>query len=185
MGLQYSDTVRNAKLDAVETAIGTAPLLEIRTGPPPANCAAADIGTELVEMTLPSDWMAAAASASKAKAGTWSGTAVAAGNAGHFRIKHSSGSPVHAQGIVTEDWHASTVYVVGQQVNNDSGKAYKCTTGGTSAGSGGPTGTGTGITDGTVVWDYIGLSDMEVDNDNIGVGQTVTVNTFTLAAGNG
>jgi hypothetical protein len=33
---------------------------------------------------------------------------------------------------------------------------YQCTTGGISAGTGGPTGTGSGITDGTVVWKFIG-----------------------------
>ena len=57
MALQYSTAVRNAQLDAVESAIGTAPKLQLRTGAPPANCAAADSGTLLCEMILPSDWM--------------------------------------------------------------------------------------------------------------------------------
>jgi hypothetical protein len=60
MTVQQSVTVRNAKLDAVETAIGVSPVLKIRTGAPPANCAAADTGTVLATCTLPSDWMAAA-----------------------------------------------------------------------------------------------------------------------------
>lgn len=51
-------------------------------------------------------------------------------------------------------WVASTNYAVGDTVNN-SGNVYQCTTAGTSAASGGPTGTGTSITDGTVVWAYI------------------------------
>jgi uncharacterized phage protein gp47/JayE len=41
-------------------------------------------------------------------------------------------------------------------VTNDGGRVYVCITSGTSAGSGGPTGTGTDITDGTVHWRYLG-----------------------------
>jgi hypothetical protein len=51
-------------------------------------------------------------------------------------------------------WEANTAYIVGDLVTNDSGKIYRCVVAGTSAGSGGPTGTGTGITDNTVTWDY-------------------------------
>ena len=71
MALQLSVTVRNARLDAIETAIGVSPILKIRTGTAPANCAAADTGTVLATLTLPSDWMAAASAGAKAKSGTW------------------------------------------------------------------------------------------------------------------
>jgi hypothetical protein len=102
MAINYSTTVRNAKLDAVETAIGTSPILRIRSGSKPATCASADTGTVLVTMTLPSDWMAAAASASKAKSGTWSDTSAdATGTAGHFRVYDSTGTTCHIQGSVT------------------------------------------------------------------------------------
>lgn len=100
MSLQYSVAVQNARLDAVESTTGTAAKLQIRAGAPPANCAAADSGTLLCEITLPSDWMSAAASGSKAKNGTWSGTASASGTAGHFRIKDSAGTTTHIQGTV-------------------------------------------------------------------------------------
>ena len=133
MALQYSETLRNAQLDQIETTVGTSPKLRISSGSPPADCATADSGTLLAEITLPSDWMAAAATGSKAKSGTWSVAASAAGTAGHFRIKDSSGTTVHAQGTVT------------------------------ATGGGG---------------------DMTVDNTSIASGQTVTVNTFTLSAGN-
>lgn len=57
-------------------------------------------------------------------------------------------------------WAATTAYsaTVGARsvVLNDNGRAYICITSGTSAGSGGPTGTGTDITDGTVHWRYLG-----------------------------
>ena len=102
MAFQFSDAARNAALDAVETAIGTTPILEIRSGAAPANCAAADSGTVLATMTMPSDWMAAASGGSKAKSGTWQdASADATGTAGHFRIKDSGGTTCHIQGSVT------------------------------------------------------------------------------------
>ena len=52
-------------------------------------------------------------------------------------------------------WTADTAYIVGDKVTNDSGKIYQCDTAGTSASSGGPTGTGTDITDNTAQWDYV------------------------------
>lgn len=103
MSLQYSVAVRNAKLDAVETTIGTVPIMEFRSGAPPANCAAAASGTLLAQSALPSDWMNAASAGTKTKNGTWTITGIAAGTIGHFRI-YESGSPsvCHAQGTVTE-----------------------------------------------------------------------------------
>lgn len=102
MSLQLSTPVRNARLDAVETTIGTAPILKIRTGSAPADCATADSGTVLATLTLPSDWMAAASSGSKAKSGTWQdSSADNTGTAAHFRIYDSGGSTCHIQGTVT------------------------------------------------------------------------------------
>mgnify|MGYP003111608154 CR=1 FL=1 len=51
-------------------------------------------------------------------------------------------------------WVASTAYVVGDLVENG-GNIYTCDTAGTSAGSGGPSGTGANITDGSTRWDYV------------------------------
>ena len=100
MAFQFSVTVRNALLDSIETTISTAPTLEIRSGAAPANCAAADSGTVLATMTLPSDWMAAASAGAKALAGSWQdASADATGTAGHFRIK--AGATCHIQGTVT------------------------------------------------------------------------------------
>lgn len=102
MTVQYSTSLRNNQLDQVESTIGTGPLLQIRTGAQPANCAAADSGTLLVEITLPSDWMNVAAAGQKTLAGVWSGTASGNGVAEHFRIKDSSGTTTHMQGSVGE-----------------------------------------------------------------------------------
>lgn len=100
MALQLSSGVRNACLDAIESTISTAPILKIRTGAAPADCATADSGSVLVSITLPSDWMAAASGGSKAKSGTWSGTASGTGTAGHFRVYDSGGTTCHIQGTV-------------------------------------------------------------------------------------
>jgi hypothetical protein len=102
MPFQFSTAARNASLDAIETAIGASPILRIRTGAPPANCAAARTGTVLATMTLPADWLAAAASGAKALLGTWQDAAAdAAGTAGHFEIMDSTGTTCHIQGSVT------------------------------------------------------------------------------------
>ncbi len=132
MTIQYSVAVNNARLDAVETAIGASAILKIRTGAAPANCAAADTGTVLATISLPADWMAAAASASKAKSGTWQdASADATGTAAHFRIYDTTGTTCHVQG-----------------------------------------------TYGIVATDMIG------DSVSMTAGQSFTVNTFTLNAGN-
>lgn len=102
MSLQFSVAVRNARLDAIETAIAAGAVLKIRTGAPPASCATADSGSVLATLTLPSDWMAAASGGSKAKSGTWEDlSADAAGVAGHFRLYAADGTTCHAQGTVT------------------------------------------------------------------------------------
>lgn len=134
MALQYSVTVRNAQLDALETAVGTSAVLKIRSGSAPANCAAADTGTVLATLNLPSDWMAAASSGSKAKSGTWEDAAAdATGTAAHWRLYASDGTTCHAQGTIT------------------------------ATGGGG---------------------DMTLDNTSVATGQTVTVTSFTISAGN-
>lgn len=102
MTVQFSTTVRNARLDAFETAVGTSAVLKIRTGAPPADVATADSGTVLATISLPSDWMAAASGGTKAKSGTWQdASADNTGTAGHFRLYASDGTTAHMQGTVT------------------------------------------------------------------------------------
>lgn len=101
---QYDTNLRNTLCDAYESNIGTTPTLELRSGAPPANCAAADSGTLLATGTLPSDWLNAASSGSKTIIGTYSLTgqsgAGSGTNVGHFRLKTSGGTCKH-QGTVT------------------------------------------------------------------------------------
>ncbi len=58
-------------------------------------------------------------------------------------------------------WTPTTNIALGQQRKNDTSpvKLYKCITPGITAGSGGPTGTGSDITDGSVHWQYLTGSD--------------------------
>ena len=102
MSLQYGITLKNARLDVIETTIGTSPIMKIRSGAPPATPATADSGTVLATLTLPSDWMAAASAGAKAMSGTWQDTSADnTGTAAHFRIYDSGGTTCHIQGTVT------------------------------------------------------------------------------------
>lgn len=133
MAFQYSVAVRNARLDTIESTIGTSAILKIFSGAEPANCAAADPAGLLVTINLPSDWMAAASGGSKVLAGTWSAAASGTGTAASFRIYDSGLVACGIQGNV------------------------------------GATGSG---------------SDLELNNTSIVSGQTVSVTTFTITAGN-
>lgn len=182
MTVQLSVAVRNARLDVIETTIGTSPTVEVRTGAMPANCAASATGTVLATITNPSDWMNAASSGSKTLLGTWQDLlADASGLAGYFRV--IGGGNCHIQGLCSQAWAASTAYLLNQQVSNG-GNVYRCTTAGTSAGSGGPTGTGSGITDGSAVWTYVGALDMTLDNTNLNAGQPFSISAFTMNEAN-
>lgn len=124
MTIQLSTAVRNARLDAIETAVGTAGIVRIRTGAAPANCGTADAGTVLATITLPSDWMAAASGGVKAMAGTWQDSAAdGSGTAAHWRLYDSAGTTCHLQGTITATGGGgdmtldNVVLAAGQQFN--------------------------------------------------------------------
>ena len=102
MAFQMAVDVRNAMLDAFETAVGASAVLKIRTGAPPANAAAADAGTVLATIALPANWMADASGGVKQLAGSWvDNNADNAGTAGHFRIYAADGTTCKGQGTIT------------------------------------------------------------------------------------
>lgn len=101
MAFQFSVAVRDGRLNSIETTIGASAKLEIYSGAESANCATAPAGTLLATLTLPATYFGAAASGSMALAGTWSGTASAAGTAGTFRLMDPTGTTCHAQGSCT------------------------------------------------------------------------------------
>lgn len=102
MALQFSVELRNARLEAIETTMGTAPRLRLYAGAPPANTAAAAAGAHLAEFVLGSDWAAAAANGTKSlNALPLETTAAVAGTIGHYRFWNSGVTLCHEQGTVT------------------------------------------------------------------------------------
>jgi len=97
-------------------------------------------------------------------------------------IKTSGGAaniPGLTVGPASTAWQGSSAVVLGQ-VQSNGGNLYEVVTAGTTASSGGPTGTGTGITDGTAVWDYLmAVPAIALSNTSIAAGQDVT---FTSGA---
>lgn len=185
MAVQHDTATRNYLADQWEVHIGTSPSIKIFDGTMPANTAAADAGTVLATIALPSDWLAAASAGAKAMSGTWSDTnADAAGKARYFRL-YNSGGTCKQQGLCSDAWAASRAYTVGQQVHNG-GNLYRCTAAGTSAGSGGPSGTGGSITDGGVTWAFVQVgTDMVVNNCDLNINQPFEITSYSFTVGGG
>lgn len=100
--MQVSVAIENAMLDAMESTTGVSPVMRIRTGSEPNDCAAARTGTVLATLTLPADWMANAAISMKSLLGTWEDSDPdAIGTAGHFEIMESTLTTCHFQGSVS------------------------------------------------------------------------------------
>jgi hypothetical protein len=71
------------------------------------------------------------------------------------RTRHQFDPPIgNVFAAAAVAWTPSTTYVSGQAVTNG-GNAYRCVTGGISAASGGPTGTGGAIVDNAVTWAFV------------------------------
>jgi hypothetical protein len=79
-----------------------------------------------------------------------------------FNSAAAVGQPSHwtaitnAIGYLGKTWAISTAYAYTGEIVINGTNAYVLKVAGTSAGAGGPTGTGTGIADNTCTWDYIG-----------------------------
>lgn len=89
-------------------------------------------------------------------------------------------------------WAADTAYTAGDYVKNDGDKIYIADTSGTSASSGGPTGTGSNITDNTARWDYVGqtgnvgdMSQSSVVTEKFSVAHMVTGAIHAVWTGGG
>jgi len=64
--------------------------------------------------------------------------------------------------VLVASWASGTAYALADRVTNG-GNVYQCSQAGTSAGSGGPSGTGTGIVDNGAKWDFLGAGTGAVD----------------------
>lgn len=100
MALQFSVAVRGARMQSIESTAGTSPKLRILTGSQPASCSAAQTGSLLAELTLPSDWWAISGATGSLLGGATTGTAGATGTAGYFRLVNNSGVACLIQGSV-------------------------------------------------------------------------------------
>lgn len=197
MAFQFSVAARNAALDAIETATGASPTLEIRTGPAPASCAAADTGTVLATLPLPANWMADAASGSKALLGTWQDTSADAnGTAGHFRIKQ--GATCHIQGSVSGanlslntnaltaansnvlNFASTSGVVVGQMISGPGIPAGAQVLAVTATQVTMSLASTAGVANGAAI--AFG-GDLVLNNNVLAIGQNVSVTAFTLTAG--
>lgn len=102
MAIKFSTAVKNARLNAIETAIPGPPILKIRDGLEPQTIAGADPGTALVTITLPADWLSAASGGVvDYNGGPWQDLqADASGTASYYRIYAADGTTPHVQGNV-------------------------------------------------------------------------------------
>lgn len=197
--MQYASTIYLPRLDLVESVTGTAAKLNIYSGAAPANCAAADTGTLLATLSLPSDWMNAASGSTKTLLGSWTGTASAGSGATptHFRIKDTANTTCYVQGTCGINVVIATSALTAANGNI---LTFASTTGVAV----GQTVSGTGVLPGTTVIAFNGTTatlslsstagvasaasitfgyEMPV-NGTITSGQTITVSSFTLTAAN-
>lgn len=98
-------------------------------------------------------------------------TASASGTAAQARFVNASagdektGLTVGLPASLAPNWAGSTAYTVGQ-VRTNGASIYTCSVAGTSASSGGPTGTGSSIPDGSASWAYLCPANAAVQIDN-------------------
>jgi len=123
MAFQLSVDARNATLQALETTIGTNPIMTVSSGTVPADCGSANTGTVLATMILPTNWLDTPALGSIVLSGTWQDlSADDSGTAGYFRLHQSDGTICHMQGTVTQTGAGgdmqldNTNIAVGQQI---------------------------------------------------------------------
>jgi len=99
IGVATCNIMVNAAVDQLD---GSAGVMKVFSGALPAECATADPSGTLVTITLPTPAFAASADTTDectaAKAGTWSGTAGASGDALCWRIYLNGGTTCIAQG---------------------------------------------------------------------------------------
>lgn len=100
--MQMGTALRNDRASRIEAVIGTAAIVEVRTGAPPANCAAADTGTLLMQITADTDWLTAPSGGAVSLNGTLATTSAdGSGTPGHYRVWNSGRTVCHLQGTAS------------------------------------------------------------------------------------
>jgi hypothetical protein len=97
MSISYKDSVRNTRLDALTSALGTAAFMEIFTGAQPGKTAGAfnaDSGTKLASLACSNPVAAGSTGGVLTFSAIANNTGLASGTPGYFRIKTAaSGAP--------------------------------------------------------------------------------------------
>lgn len=97
MALSYQDTVRNTRMAALTTALGTAAFLEIFTASPQGKTAGtfnADAGTKLASLAMSNPVAPGPSAGLLTFSAITSGTALASGTPGSWRLKTAAnGAP--------------------------------------------------------------------------------------------
>jgi hypothetical protein len=176
-------TARVSQINVILTAQGGIPLLKIFGADPPLNVAAADPANLLCTINLPSNPLSSANGVTS-KIGDWVGIASNGGYAQSFRL-YDSIPTCHVQGFCSEPWQRSVNYALNQNISNANG-VYTCTGPGVSASVGnGPSGTGTGIADGSAVWAFLWpVAEMVLGTTNLSPGLNLPVQSFSISAAN-
>ena len=147
MTVTYDTTLKTARMNADVTALNSGTLEIGTTG---MAVVLASFTLNATSGTVASDVLTLSGFP-KTSAATNGGRAVAARFKDSTTLARITGLLV---GMTATAWAASTAYALNNIRANSAG-VYRVTTAGTSAASGGPTGTGSAITDGGVVWEYL------------------------------
>lgn len=198
MTIQLSTPIRNAMLDQAEIVVGASARLRIYTGAMPANPAAAATGTLLITIDLPANWMADASGGTKSIAGSWTGTAGAAGTAGYYRIWDNGITVCGEQGTIGQSVALTTSALTAANGNvlnfaSTTGVAVGMNVAGTGIPAGATVVAFTGTTVTLSMTSTAGVAntasitfthDMTIDNAVLASGQTVNITAKTLTAPN-
>ena len=119
MTWRQNDTLANDTLDAIDAYFnsGFLDLYDVAGAPPSENAAAT--GTLLASVPLPADAFAAASGRAKAKQGTWQVSAVAAGVAKYARLRNAAGTRVWQANTVGISGAAAVNITSGADVGTD------------------------------------------------------------------
>jgi len=124
MTIQLSTALRNARVEVLDTLFPAVFLLEFRSGTQPATCALASTGTQLWAANVGgANWLAAAsggsASYNYATLGAITGTCLATGTIGYFRMSYAGSCFMQGScGTSATDFVFSSVDVIINQVIN-------------------------------------------------------------------
>lgn len=97
----YAVTLRNAQLDAITTAVGSAGKLDIYDGTRPATCAVISTQNKLAEFTLGSPFAPAASAGVLSPTLPSDATGLASGTATWYRVWKSDGTTCEMDGSAT------------------------------------------------------------------------------------